>query len=100
MPEHVHTVVIGSEAQSDALRSMEMFKQASGWWLKNNQPAIEWEKSFYDRIARSIYEVADLTRYLVNNPVRRGLVKDWREYPFTGAIGIDLEEFLSELMPF
>ena len=99
MPEHLHTITIGGEPESDALRFMQMFKQTTGWWLKNNHPEVEWQKSFYDRIARSIYEEAHLTRYLVNNPVRRGLVEAWKDYPFTGAIGLDLNRFLEELMP-
>ena len=94
MPEHVHTVMIGAADNADGLRSMEAFKQYSGWWLKSNRPDVEWQKSFYDRIVRSDKKLATLARYTVNNPVRRGLVSDWRDYPFTGAIGLDLEEFL------
>jgi REP element-mobilizing transposase RayT len=100
MPEHVHAIVMGTNENSDALHSMELFKQTSGWWLKTNRSDVKWQKSFHDRIVRSTEELAALSRYLVNNPVRRGLVKNWRDYPFTGAIGIVLEEFLTDLMPF
>jgi REP element-mobilizing transposase RayT len=100
MPEHVHAIALGTAESSDALRSMEVFKQKSGWWLKTNHSAVRWEKSFWDRVIRSTYELASRARYLVDNPVRRGLVKHWRDYPFTGAIGVDLEEFLSDLSPF
>jgi len=94
MPEHVHTVAMGRADDSDALRSMELFKQYSGWWLKINRPEVGWQKGFYDRIVRSDKKLAAFVRYTVNNPVRRGLVSDWRDYPFTGAIGLDLEELL------
>ena len=100
MPEHVHTIAVGTGESSDALRSIEVFKQNTGWWLKTNSPTVSWQKSFWDRIMRSTYELGSKARYLVNNPVRRGCVKDWREYPFTGAIGVNLEEFLSDLSPF
>jgi REP element-mobilizing transposase RayT len=100
MPEHMHTVVLGTSASSDTLRAMELFKHQTGWWLKTNSPAVCWQKSFWDRVIRSTYELASQARYVVNNPVRRGLVKDWREYQFTGAIGLDLEEFLTDLSPF
>jgi REP element-mobilizing transposase RayT len=98
MPEHLHTVTQGRTDQSDALTAMERFKQYSGWWLKKNRPNVEWQKSFYDRVVRSDKKLAALVRYTVNNPVRRGLVDDWRAYPFTGAIGIDLEELLMDLV--
>jgi REP element-mobilizing transposase RayT len=97
MPEHVHTVVTGMSDDSDVLRSAEAFKQYSGWWLKQYRPDIKWQKSFYDRIVRSDKQLAALVRYTVNNPVRRGLVSDWRLYPFTGSIGVDLEELLLDL---
>jgi REP element-mobilizing transposase RayT len=97
MPEHLHTISIGYGANSDLLRSIERFKQSTGWWLKKNRPETEWQKSFYDHIARAGEEV-HLAQYLVENPVRRGLVCDWRDYPFTGAIGLNLEQFLQELM--
>ena len=99
MPEHVHTIVMGIADESDALSSMERFKQYSGWWLKKNRPAFEWQKSFYDRVVRSHKKLAGLASYTVNNPVRRGLVTDWRDYPFTGAIGVDLEQFLIDVVP-
>jgi REP element-mobilizing transposase RayT len=98
MPEHVHTVVIGREDDSDALRSTELFKQYSGWWLKSNRPDIEWQKGFYDRLVRSDKNLARLILYTIDNPVRRGLVSNWRDYPFTGSIGVNLEQLLIDLM--
>src|SRR2546422_5077038 len=47
MPEHMHTIVLGTSGSSDALRSMEVLKQTSGWWLKTNSPAVSWQKSFW-----------------------------------------------------
>jgi putative transposase len=97
MPEHLHTISIGHHNDSDALRSIETFKHSTGWWLKNNRPETKWQKSSYDRIARA-GEGVHLADYLINNPVRRGLVSDWRDYPFTGAIGLDLDQYLQEIM--
>jgi REP element-mobilizing transposase RayT len=97
MPEHVHTVAIGTSDDTDILRSMELFKQYSGWWLKTNRPDTRWQKSFYDCVVRSDKRLARLIRYTLDNPVRRGLVSDWRAYPFTGSIGLDLEQLLLDL---
>jgi REP element-mobilizing transposase RayT len=100
MPDHVHAISIGKSEESDALRGIERFKQSTGWWLKIHRPAIRWQKDFWDRITRSINEEAHSAWYLVNNPVRRGLVDTWTDYPFTGAIGFDLKEYLIDLQPF
>jgi len=100
MPEHVHTISIGQSDGSDALRWIENFKHMTGWWLKTHRPNIRWQKGFWDRITRSTHEEAHCAWYLVNNPVRRGLVETWDDYPFTGSIGFDLKEYLTDLLPF
>lgn len=35
--------------------------------------------------------------YIVNNPVRRCLVKKWKDCPYIGSIGFDLQELLADL---
>jgi REP element-mobilizing transposase RayT len=96
MPDHVHLIFIGHNAKSDVLRGLEAFKQATGYFLAKNYPQTYWEKSFYDRIIRS-KELGATIRYVLDNPVRGRLVAHWREYPFTGAIGLDLETLLENL---
>lgn len=57
-----------------------------------------WQKDFYDRIIRSDRELAEQLRYLADNPVRKGLVSHWSQYPFTGAIGIDLHNVMDAML--
>jgi REP element-mobilizing transposase RayT len=96
MPDHVHLVLFGNTHAANSLRAVELFKQMTGYWLKRNYPRIKWQKGFRDRILRES-EIAAVVRYALNNPVRRGLVTQWREYPFTGAIGLDLEQLVADL---
>jgi REP element-mobilizing transposase RayT len=100
MPEHVHAVISGKSPASDTLMAMETFKQQTGWWLKANHPRIEWQRGFHDRIIRNPVEYAETVRYVVNNPVRAGLVERWEDYSFTGAIGLDLREHLLDMLPY
>ena len=100
MPEHAHFILIGKLDNSDLLAGMYTFKQATGHWLRNHEPSVAWQESFYDHVIRVHEDLRAQVRYLVNNPVRRGLVNDWRQYSFTGAIGINLEEFLFEVSVF
>jgi len=71
------------------------FKQASGYWLGRNRPGITWQKDFYDRVLRAEAEVIREIRYIAANPLRAGLVEDWREYPHTGSFVLVLEEVIS-----
>ena len=95
MPEHVHLMLSGQSRESDTWQAMIDFKQASGFWLKQHAPGVFWQKDFYDHIVRRKEDLGAQIRYIAGNPVRRGLVADWRDYPHTGAIGIDLREVIS-----
>ena len=96
MPDHVHLIFMGRHDGADLLRGAEDFKQASGYWLGCHHSGLKWQKSFHDRIIRTL-ELPTKVRYVLDNPVREGLAGNWREYPFTGAIGMDLEILLEEL---
>jgi REP element-mobilizing transposase RayT len=98
MPDHSHLILLGTSDESDVLRGVEVFKQVTGFWLRAHGAETKWEKSFHDRIIR-LHELGTIIRYILDNPVRKGLISNWREYPFTGAVGLDLEKFLQELGP-
>lgn len=42
-----------------------------------------WQKESYDRYIRDQREYDNVVAYILNNPVKAGLVKTWEEYPFT-----------------
>jgi REP element-mobilizing transposase RayT len=82
----------GQNESSDEWAAVTLFKQQTGFWLGNNRPEIRWQKDFFDHILRSDEDLGAQVRYIAGNPVRKGLVKGWREYPFTGSIGVDLDD--------
>jgi len=43
-----------------------------------------WQKRWYDHILRKNEELSKIGEYILNNPVRRGLVENWCEYPYCG----------------
>jgi putative transposase len=98
MPDHVHLVLQGLDDESDLRKTVADFKQATGFWFARNEKNVRWQKDFYDRIVRSPHHVAAEVRYVLENPVRKGMVADYQDYPFHGSIGIDLEEVLSSII--
>ena len=98
MPDHLHVIIEGKSDESDVWRSAVVFKQRSGVWLSRNKSVGQWQKDFYDHIFRQNESMRDHVFYIVNNPVRKGLVAAWQAYPFSGCIGYDsLDEVLSLL---
>jgi hypothetical protein len=53
--------------------------------------AALWQKSYHDHILRKEEAVADVVRYILENPVRAGLVDSIGEYPHAwSAFGNDV----------
>ena len=53
MPDHVHLIVSGNRKDSNVKKSIELFKQKTGYWLSQNLPKFKWQKDYYDHIIRN-----------------------------------------------
>jgi len=42
-----------------------------------------WQKESYDRLIRDRNDLAEKIEYTLYNPVKAGLVDDWRDWQFT-----------------
>jgi len=96
MPDHQHLIVTGTDEQADTLAFIKKYKQKTGYWLSRNQTA-EWQKDFYDHVIRKEESLIGIVQYILDNPVRKGLVEHWDDYPFKGAVGFDLEDLLQSM---
>jgi REP element-mobilizing transposase RayT len=91
MPDHVHMLLHGTAENSNVLESHTRWKGASGGYLCNLLGTENvWQHRPYDRVLRSHeYEkgaLRKLVRYILENPVRAGLVDKWEEYLFLGSL--------------
>ncbi|MEO0137840.1 MAG: transposase [candidate division WOR-3 bacterium] len=94
MPDHLHLILEGNSEKSDLWRAVVYFKQKTGYWLSKNNYKVSWQKDFYDHIFRKDEDLKKHIRYILENPVRKGLTDDWRKYKFKGAIDYDLSDIL------
>lgn len=95
MPDHAHFVVRGKSENADVLRAMDLFKQYPGFWFSRNNPSVRWQKDFHDRVLRKSESVIDVVKHILNNPVRKELVQDWKTYAFKGSTIYGLDEWES-----
>jgi REP element-mobilizing transposase RayT len=94
MPDHQHLMITGIRGDSDIWKVVVSYKQKRGFWMSANKPGMRWQKDFYDHIIRTNEDVASQIRYILDNPVRKGLVTSWEDYPFKGSVGCRLEDVL------
>lgn len=94
MPDHLHLLLEGETEDADLKRLIVLFKQASGYNYKKNagrcysadeKPKL-WQTSFYDHVLRKDEDLLDVVRYILNNPVRKGLVRNYTEYRHSGSL--------------
>jgi putative transposase len=84
MPDHLHILVEGDEG-SDLKEFVRLFKSRSSYFYKRLTGATLWQSSYYDRILRKDEDSFKVVEYNINNPVRRGLVTDALQYPYSGS---------------
>ena len=98
MTDHQHLIITGTGSNSDIRKAIVSYKQKTGFWMSANQSGIKWQKDFYDHVIRTKKDIAVQVRYILDNPVRKGLVSSWQEYSFKGSIGCKLENVLNGII--
>lgn len=87
MPDHIHLFVNvppPSENLSGWVKSLKNYLSKALRLQKLLPP--HWQKGFFDHVLRSTESYSDKWLYMVENPVRAGLVKGWTDWPFQGEI--------------
>jgi putative transposase len=85
MPDHVHIVAAGASEHSDLNAFIKRGKQLSGYDYKQRTGTRLWQPYPYEHVLRDDESLARTVRYVLENPVRAGVVKDLREYLFLGS---------------
>jgi putative transposase len=88
MPDHWHGMVeLGDTTLACAVRRM---KGASARRLRLAFPHLGpvWAPAYHERALRRDEDLLAAARYVVANPVRGGLVRSVRDYPFWDAVWI------------
>ncbi len=93
MPDHFHFILSGKHGKSNIKKCIDLFKQKSGFWLYKNIPTIKWQKDYYDHILRSNEDLTAQIWYILNNPVRAGIVDYWKKYKLRGSTVYNLDEW-------
>ena len=51
--------------------------------IRLNKEGKVWQGSFYDHALRKDEDLLKVADYIVCNPVRKGIIQDWKDYPFS-----------------
>ena len=98
MPDHLHILVEGINVHSDLKKFVKDFKQRTGYWYKHEEESSAgnklWQPGYYEHVLRKEEDTTEVLWYILNNPVRKGLVVHYLDYRYSGSLAIDIEEIL------
>jgi len=85
MPDHLHLLIEGQDDGADCLRFITRAKQRSGYHYQAAFGERLWQRYGFERTLRDHDSTLSIARYIVENPVRAGLVERVADYPFSGS---------------
>jgi REP element-mobilizing transposase RayT len=85
MPDHVHLLVEGDDGCAPLAVFLKRAKQYSGFYGKKIIGEAVWQSGYFERVLRENEDTRTVVAYILDNPVRRGLVENARDYPLSGS---------------
>lgn len=87
MPDHFHGLLrLGEEVQLSKVIAELKGTTAYKINAELGRKGKLWQTSFYDHALREEENGKNIARYIVANPLRKGLVKDIKKYPYWNSI--------------
>ena len=86
MPDHIHLLIIPLCPTRHLSRIVATLKNAIASRFRRRGSHVKWQFGYHDRILRRSESTSDISTYIMMNPVRKGLVADYRDWPYSGIV--------------
>ena len=97
MPDHVHLLIEGLSDTSNALTFIDRAKQYSGYYFKRAFHTKLWQRYGFEHTLRDDEAALSVARYILENPIRAGLVERVEDYPFCGSLMHPVNDILESV---
>jgi REP element-mobilizing transposase RayT len=85
MPDHVHLLVEGTSDASDFRRAVTMVRRRTTLACHTTLRPL-WQDGYYERVLRRDEDSLAVISYILNNPVRAGLVERAVDFPNSWSV--------------
>jgi len=89
MPYHLHLLLSLNHTYKRSLQNwVADFKRLTTKLIhKNTNIKVQiWQRDFYEHIIRKEESLIQKAKYILDNPARKGLSKDWEGYKYSGFV--------------
>ena len=94
MPDHIHMLLMGTSKSSDQITAVENIRRFFNQYLA---PSYQFQKTPYDHVLRKHERkqeaFRDMVNYILQNPVRAGLVEDVQKWEYSVCVVPGYPEF-------
>ena len=97
MPDHAHVLGAATALDADFVKWVNLWRQLSGFaWSRQRGEAL-WQEGYWDYTLRDDEPLIEVAAYIVNNPVRAGLVASPLDYPLAGSAKYTMRELVDSV---
>lgn len=89
MHDHLHLLIEGKNSNADMKSFVILFKQKTAYWFKGIYGEKLWGANYYEHMLRNDEATIAVARYIIQNPVRKGIVEDYNSYPYSGSFELE-----------
>ena len=92
MPDHLHVIVSPGASALPLSKFLNVFKGRTTrvFKYKENLKKI-WQRSAFDHVIRTEENLKAVIEYIMNNPVRKGIVQKADEYPYSEWFDVEIQ---------
>jgi REP element-mobilizing transposase RayT len=95
MPDHLHIIVSPGESTLPLSKFLNIFKGRTTEVFKDKENLRKiWQRSAFDHVIRTEENLKAVIEYIMNNPVRKGIVEKADEYPYSKWFGVEIQRYL------
>jgi len=99
MPDHCHFLLAGLNPNARLSPAVRAFKGQSTVLLRRFGFHAVWQKGFHDHVIRNSDDLSSSMAYILENPVKAGLVKHPQDWPLSGSFVFNWRSFASSPSP-
>lgn len=87
MPDHIHLLLSPGDSGLSLSKIIQEFKSiTTRRYRADGAKNLLWQMYFYDHVIRKEEDLGNVAKYILENPIRKGIVRDWQDYPFCGLV--------------
>jgi REP element-mobilizing transposase RayT len=94
MSDHLHVIVSPGESNVSLSKFLNIFKgRTTAVFKEKNDFKKIWQRSGFDHVIRTEEDLRAIIEYIMNNPVRKGIVEKVDDYPYSEAFDIEIQKY-------